>query len=92
MRGTSDTSLAWTAPRDQGDVRHTAMIPVIKTDVPDDVALDSRTMTSVIILIDVDTSCDQAGRRAVMDFGTIGAGTVAQAIAGHLVAAGHEVS
>jgi len=27
-----------------------------------------------------------------MDFGTIGAGTVAQAIAGHLVTAGHEVT
>ena len=27
-----------------------------------------------------------------MDFGTIGAGTVAQAIAGHLVAAGHKVT
>nr|WP_285619352.1 NAD(P)-binding domain-containing protein [Kineosporia sp. NBRC 101677] len=37
------------------------------------------------------TGVIEAGRGLGMDVGTIGAGTVAQAVAGHLVAAGHRV-
>src|SRR3954447_10778508 len=44
------------------------------------------------IIISIDDSRHQSLEGAVVNFGTIGAGTVAQAIAGHLVAAGHKVT